>query len=174
MKRFVLLLFAALAVRAACGQAPRRFCFSTAVGAGIALSEPASTPLVWRVAGYCRVGRRFLAGAGTGLSFYEKTLVPLFADVRLLVTRPRRFTPYAGCAVGYAFAPGRTANGGFMLNPSVGVRYALLSGTELFLAAGYEMQKLERLKKYAGAHFAAEFGERLRHGTVLLQAGILF
>lgn len=81
MKRFVLLLFAASAVRAACGQVPRRFFVSVSVGTGIARSEPASTLFVWRIAGHYNIGRRFLIGAGTGLSFYEKTLVPLFADV---------------------------------------------------------------------------------------------
>lgn len=159
---------------AAQGQEMPRFSWSTAVGAGIGLNRPSSAPVVWRVTGYYNVSRRFSAGAGTGLSFYEKALVPVFADLRLLVARPRRFTPYAECAAGYAFAPHGDANGGFMFGPSAGVQYALRGGMHLFFSAGYEWQELERLKKCANPYFAAEFGEKLRHGTLLLKAGVLF
>ena len=88
--------------------------------------------------------------------------------------RPRRFTPYAGCAAGYAFAPRRDANGGLLLNPELGVQYALRCGVHLFFAAGYELQRLERLRKYEGCWFSAEFAEQLSHGTLLLKVGVLF
>ena len=71
----------------------------------------------------------------------KKTLVPLFADAKFLLMRRRSFTPYAGCAAGYAFAPRRDANGGLLLNPELGVQYALRCGVHLFFAAGYELQR---------------------------------
>lgn len=86
----------------------------------------------------------------------------------------RSFTPYAGCAAGYAFAPRRDANGGLLLNPELGVQYALRCGVHLFFAAGYELQRLERLRKYEGRWFSAEFAEQLSHGTLLLKVGVLF
>lgn len=174
MKKSTLLLIAVFAAFTAYGQVPSRFSCSTALGTGFAMSEPATTPLVWRLTGYYNVSRRFSAGIGTGLSFYEKTLIPLFADARFLITRPRRFTPYAACAAGYGFAPGKEASGGLLLNPEVGVQYALPGRTHLFLSAGYELQHLDRLKKYAGPYFSAEFKEKLRHGTILLKIGFLF
>ena len=102
-----------------------RFSCSTSVGTGFGLTRPSSVPVVWRVTGHYNVSRRFSVGAGTGVSCYEKTLVPLFADAKFLLTRRRSFTPYAGCAAGYAFAPRRDANGGLLLNPELGVQYAL-------------------------------------------------
>ena len=48
MKRLVFLLAAAFAAVTASGQTASRFACSTALGVGIALNEPASTPVVWR------------------------------------------------------------------------------------------------------------------------------
>lgn len=167
----MLLAAPAIAVR---GQKMPRFACSTAVGTGIALGRPASTPFVLRVTGYYNVGRRFSVGAGTGLSFYEKALVPLHADVKFLLARPRRFTPYAECAAGYAFALRDDANGGLLLAPAVGVQYALRGGMHLFFSAGYELQKLERLREYRGDRFSAAFCEKLGHGSLSFQVGVLF
>lgn len=174
MKKRMILLAALFAAVASHAQSVRRFSLATDFGTGIALSQPAPAPFLWRVTGYYNVGRRFSAGVGTGLSFYEKTLVPVFADVRVLVTRPRRFTPCLQCGAGYAFAPDREANGGFMFAPAVGVQWALPKGMCLLLSAGFEQQKLERLKKYAGDAFSAEFREQLSHHTITLRAGLLF
>lgn len=177
MKRLFVVLAAilsaapAIAVR---GQEMPRFACSMGVGTGFALGRSASTPFVWRVTGYYNVGRRFSVGAGTGLSFYEKALVPLHVDAKFLLARPRRFTPYAECAAGYAFALRGDANGGLLLAPAVGVQYALRGGMHLFVSAGYELQKLERLREYRGDRFSAAFCEKLGHGTLLLQVGILF
>ena len=52
--------------------------------------------------------------------------------------------------------------------------YALRCGVHLFFAAGYELQRLERLRKYEGRWFSAEFAEQLSHGTLLLKVGVLF
>lgn len=151
-----------------------RFSCSASVGTGFGLTRPSSVPVVWRVTGHYNVSRRFSVGAGTGGSCYEKTLVPLFADAKFLLMRRRSFTPYAGCAAGYAFAPRRDANGGLLLNPELGVQYALRCGVHLFFAAGYELLRLERLRKYEGCWFSAEFAEQLSHGTLLLKVGVLF
>ena len=173
MKSAVFLLAAVLAAVTASGQSESRFAYSTALGVGIALNEPASTPFVWRAAGYYKISARFWTGAGTGISRYEKTLIPLYAETRLLLLRPR-FTPYAGGAAGYAFAPQKEAKGGFLLSPAVGVLYALCGGRRIFVAAGYELQKLERLRSYDGPYFSAQFAEKLSHGSLLLQIGFQF
>ena len=174
MKRMILLLIAAFALSASYSQERSRFCFSTSLGTGFSIGQPASTPVVWRIAGYYRVGTRLLAGAGTGLSFYEKPLIPVYADARVLLTRERKFTPFLSCGIGYAFAPEKKTQGGFLLSPSVGVQYALPGGRSVFLSAGYEAQRLGRQKEYAGEYFSAAFAETLRHSTVMLTAGFLF
>ena len=132
-----------------------RFSCSASVGTGFGLTRPSSVPVVWRVTGHYNVSRRF-------------------SDAKFLLMRRRSFTPYAGCAAGYAFAPRRDANGGLLLNPELGVQYALRCGVHLFFAAGYELQRLERLRKYEGRWFSAEFAEQLSHGTLLLKVGVLF
>lgn len=177
MKKLIFLLAAAFVALSASAQTERtvpRFSFSTSLGTGIAMSEPSSTPFLWRITGYYNVSRRFAVGAGTGVSCYEKTLIPLFADARFLLTRPRKFTPFLQCGVGYAFAPQSDANGGFLLDPAIGVQYALHGRSRIFFSAGYEMQKLERLKTYSDSHFAAEFAEKLNHHAISLTLGFLF
>ena len=49
MKSAVFLLAAVLAAVTASGQSESRFAYSTALGVGIALNEPASTPFVFRL-----------------------------------------------------------------------------------------------------------------------------
>lgn len=174
MKKVILLLSVFLAAASADAQSVRRFSFATDFGTGIALSEPASTPFLWRVTASCNIGRRFSAGAGTGLSFYEKTLIPVFADMRFLVARPRRFTPFLQCAAGYAFAPDRDANGGLLFTPALGVQVGLPKGLCVVLSLGYEQQKFTRAKRSANDFFSAAFEERLNHRTITLRAGLLF
>lgn len=173
MKKATLILLLILLVQTAQGQT-RRFSYAMTIGTGIALNEPSSTPFSWQVAGYYNIGSRFSAGIGTGVSCYEKTLIPLFGDVRFLMIRPRRFTPFLECSAGYAFAPGKDANGGLYFNPSIGVKYALRSGIKLLLSTGYEIQKMERLKSYNDNYVSSGFSEKLRHNSISLKAGILF
>lgn len=174
MKRVVLSVVAALVVLTACAQRARRFSFSTDVGAGVPLSEPASTPLLWQVTGYWNVGERFAVGVGTGLSFYEKTLVPVYGDAKLLVARPQRFTPFLQCGAGYAFAAEGNARGGLLFAPAVGVECALRGTLRLFVTAGYGQQRMERLKTCAGPRFAAAFRERLNHRSLTFRVGVRF
>lgn len=44
--------------------------------------------------------RRLAVGADTGMAVYEKVLVSVFGEVRFLLLRPRRFTPYRACGAG--------------------------------------------------------------------------
>ena len=110
----------------------------------------------------------------TGLSIYEKALIPLFADAKFLIIKPRKFTPYIECGVGYSFAPDKNANGGFYLNPSAGVEYSICKSKKLFLALGYESQKIERLKTQKQSLFTAEFAEKLSHNAISIKIGFIF
>lgn len=174
MKKGIFLLAVLFASTAVSAQTVSRFSCAVSLGTGIALNQPASTPFVWRLTGYYEVTPRFFAGAGTGLSFYEKTLVPVYAEARFSLTRPRRLTPYAACAGGYAFAVQEGVNGGLLLNPAIGVQCALRGSCRLFVQAGYEVQRLERLRRYDGPLLSAQFAEKLSHGTILLHVGLLF
>ena len=152
----------------------QKFVVQTSVGTGIDLSVPSATPVLWRVSGQYRIVERLSVGTGTELSFYEKTLISVFADVKFLLMKPHKFTPFLECRVGYGFAPSDEANGGFYLNPVVGIRYAIGHGHGIFVAVGYELQNLERLKTYGNHLLQAEFAEKLRHRSIGIEVGYEF
>ena len=167
-------LFLVTGIQAQTSKEVKHFTFATTIGTGIAVSTPASTPFTWQVLGYYHISRRFSAGIGTGLSFYEKTIIPLFADIKFNLTRPRKFTPYLECGAGYGFATDKQTNGGSFLNPSAGVEYAVWGDKKLFLAIGYEQQQLERLKQYENSLLVTEFAEKLHHNSISLKIGFVF
>lgn len=103
-----------------------------------------------------------------------EALIPLFADAKFLITKPIKFTPYIECGVGYSFAPDKNANGGFYLNPSVGIENSIYESKKLFLALGYESQKLEQLKTQKQSLFTAEFAERLNHNAISIKIGFIY
>lgn len=174
MKKIILLIIACCTAAMSIAQQTERISFATSIGTGIDMNEPATTPFSWHVLAHYAVSKRFSAGIGTGLSIYEKALIPLFANVKYAIARPKKFTPYAECGIGYSFAPDKCANGGFYLNPSIGVQYSVSGGMKIFFALGYELQKLERVKKQEQVLFTAKFAERLRHNAISIKIGVMF
>lgn len=151
-----------------------RFTLATSIGTGFAMSEPATMPLTWQVLGNYSINKRFSIGVGTGLSIYEKALIPLFADAKFMIVTPKRFTPYLECGIGYSFAPDKNANGGFYLSSSIGIQYSIYGNKKIFFALGYELQKLERLKTQEQSLFTAEFVEKLNHISISVKIGFMF
>ena len=94
MKKIILLIIVCCATAIATAQQTERFTLATSVGTGIDMNEPATTPFTWQALGYYAINKRLSVGIGTGLSIYEITLIPLFADAKLLIIKPRKFTPY--------------------------------------------------------------------------------
>lgn len=45
---------------------------------------------------------------------------------------------------------------------------------KLFVSIGYELQKLEQLKKYDSEIVAVEFSEKLSHNLISMKVGIEF
>lgn len=174
MKKIILLIIASWIVTMATAQKREHFTFATSLGTGVDMSEPAATPFSWQVLGYYTINKRFSVGIGTGLSIYEKTLIPLFANAKFTITKPRKFTPYIACGVGYSFAPDKNANGGLYLNPSVGIQYSIFEDKKFFFALGYESQKLEWVKAQEQPLFTTEFAEKLNHHAISIKIGFMF
>lgn len=176
MKRFIVTLLFSLVIITAKTQTgnENKFSFATTLGTGISVSNPSPTPFTWQALGYYNLTERWLIGAGTGLSFYEETLIPIYGDVRFQITKERKFTPYAEFGVGYSFAPASDANGGFFMNPSIGIQYPLKNKMKLQLAIGYELQELERLKTQTDAYLSKAFAEKLSHHTISARIGLRF
>lgn len=84
MKKIILLIIVSCTVVMATAQQTERFTFATSVGTGIDMNEPSATPFTWQALGYYAINKRFSVGIGTGLSIYEKALIPLFADAAYL------------------------------------------------------------------------------------------
>lgn len=170
----VLICSALAAVHAQTGNKERKISYATTIGTAVVMGTPSSTPFTWQVMGYYNLADRWSVGVGTGLSFYERMLIPVFGDVRFQIGRTRKFTPYAELGAGYSFAPQSNANGGFFMNPSIGIQYPLKNKIKLQLAVGYELQKLERLKTQTDSYFEKEFVERLSHNSISIKLGLLF
>jgi hypothetical protein len=178
MKQLIFIALFSFAVITANAQTENKECqisFVTTVGTALpVMNTSSSMPLTWQVLGYYHLAERWSVGVGTGLSFYEKTLIPVFGDVKFQIGKSRKFTPYAELGMGYSFAPESNANGGFFMNPSIGIQYPLKKKIKLQLAIGYELQELERLKTQTDSYFSKEFAEKLSHHSVSVKLGLSF
>lgn len=174
MKKLIIILGAIFTVITVQGQTEKQFTYTSTIGTGIPMSKPASIPFTWQLLGHYNINNRFSVGAGTGLSVYEKVLIPVFADAKFLITQPHLFTPYLECGIGYAFAPNKNAKGGFYLNSTVGVQYALKNKMKVLLAIGYESQYMEQLKKYSSEYIESEFNEKLTHHSIFIKIGFSY
>ncbi len=176
MKRIIFSILLCLAVLTARAQnnSENKIAVATTIGTALSVTRPSHTPFTWQLLGYYKLTNRWSVGAGTGLSLYEKLLIPVYGDVRFQIGRERKFTPYAELAAGYSFAPSGNANGGLFANPSFGIQYPLKNKMKLQLALGYELQKLERLKKHTDNYLQKEFEEHLSHHSISIKLGLKF
>jgi hypothetical protein len=170
-----LFIFAGMAVNAQTGNKECKISFTSTVGIDVpVMNTPSSTVFSWQVLGYYHLTEKWSLGAGTGLSLYEKTLIPVFGDVKFQIGKPRKFTPFAELSMGHSFPTENHANGGFFMNPSIGVQYPLKNRMKLQVAIGYEFQELERLKTQTDSYFSKEFAEKLSHHSIAVKLGLAF
>ena len=54
------------------------------------------------------------------------------------------------------------------------IEYSICESNKLFLALGYESQKLEQLKTQKQSLFTAEFAEKLSHNAISIKIGFIF
>ena len=176
MKKFIF-IFALLSFITVCadGQTDsRRLSYTTYIVTGFSMNQPSYTPFNWQIVSHYHISQRFAIGAGSGLSVYEKLLIPLYASAQFYITKPRRLTPYLECHIGGSFATDREANGGFYLSPSIGAQFKVNRKFKLNLMAGYELQKLERTKKQEDPYFHTTFKEELSHHSITLKIGLTY
>ncbi len=105
MKKFIF-IFALLSFITVCadGQTDsRRLSYTTYIGTGFSMNQPSYTPFNWQIVSHYHISQRFAIGAGSGLSVYEKLLIPLYASAQFYITKPRRLTPYLECHIGGSF-----------------------------------------------------------------------
>ena len=157
------------------GQADNKhFSYTVSIGTGFSMSQPSHTPFIGQIIAHYHINQRFTVGAGSGLSVYEKALIPLYANAQFFITQPKKLTPYLECNIGGSFAAAKETNGGFYLSPSVGAQLRLTQKLKMSVALGYEIQKLERLKKQTDPYFRTEFKEELSHHSLTMKVGLTY
>ena len=152
----------------------KHFSYTTYIGTGLSMGQPSQTPFNWQIIAHYHIGQRFTIGAGSGLSIYEKALIPLYANAQFFMTRPKKLTPYLECNIGGSLAAAKETNGGFYLSPSVGAPVTLTQKLKMNIALGYEIQQLERLKQRTDEYFHTEFKEELSHHSITLKVGLTY
>lgn len=152
----------------------KHFSYTTYIGTGLSMSQPSQTPFNWQIIAHYHIGQRFTIGAGSGLSIYEKALIPLYANAQFFMTRPKKLTPYLECNIGGSLAAAKETNGGFYLSPSVGAQVKLTQKLKMNIALSYEIQQLETLKQRTDEYFHTEFKEELSHHSITLKVGLTY
>ena len=97
--------------------------------------------------------KRFSAGAGFGLEFYEETMLPVYIDLKYHFNQ-RKISPFAAIQGGYSFPIENDDNsddvwnygqkhlGGYLFNAEVGMLINLQSYNALIFSLGYRHQLL--------------------------------
>lgn len=176
MKKFIftLILLSCITIYADGQTDNKHFSYTTYIGTGLSMSQPSCTPFTWQIMGHYHINQRLTIGAGSGLSIYEKALIPLYANAQFFIIRSKKLTPYLECNIGGAFSAAQKANGGFYFSPCAGAQLKMSRKLRMNLAVGYELQKLERANEHTDPYFHTEFKEELSHGSITLKVGLTY
>ncbi len=172
MKKILLMLSLILCGIQVHAQSPHKIALSTSIGTGIDLSVPSYTPIEWYLQANYPLNRYWRVGLGTGLMKYEKPLLPLYFDTQVSLKHWKRCTLFAQCDTGYSLALAHQTNGGFYLHPAIGLDFRVYGTQRFFVTLGYELQELERVKRYNGDYFSAEMQEALSHNLLAIHFGV--
>ncbi|MCS2823339.1 hypothetical protein NXW78_20770 [Bacteroides ovatus] len=105
MRKFIF-IFALLSFITVCadGQTDsRRLSYTTYIGTGFSMNQPSYTPFNWQIVSHYHISQRFAIGAGSGLSVYEKLLIPLYAGAQFYITKPGETDSLSGMSYRWVF-----------------------------------------------------------------------
>lgn len=151
-----------------------RLCYQTEVAVGFPLPESHGTPMRLCQKVMYGLNPRLMCGVGAGFSRYDKTLVPLFADLQWSVARPRQFTPFVEARVGYSFAPSPSATGGSNLGLGFVTSFRLSDTWRICASVGYEYQHFSQLKTFESPAVRSRFVEIISHNALSVTVGFQF
>ncbi len=148
--------------------------YQTEMSVGFPLPESHGTPMRLYQKVMYGLNPRLMCGVVAGISRYDKTLVPLFADLQWSVARPRQFTPFVEARVGYSFAPSPSATGGSNLGLGIGASFSLSDAHRVYASVGYEYQHFSQLKTFESPAIRSRFVEILSHNALSVTVGFQF
>ena len=151
-----------------------RLRYQTEVAVGFPLPESHGTSIRLCQKVMYGLNPRLMCGVGAGISRYDKTLVPLFADLQWNVARPRQFTPFVETRVGYSFAPSPSATGGSNIGLGIGTSFCLSDAHRIYASVGYEYQHFCQLKTFESAVVRSRFVEKIGHNALSATVGFQF
>ncbi|HBL75197.1 MAG: hypothetical protein A2W90_05970 [Bacteroidetes bacterium GWF2_42_66] len=145
-------------------------------------------PFVFNASFNYRLISTFYAGAGLGVEFWNESYLPVFCILQYQL-RDTRFTPFINLQTGYLVPLGDSnisvpyyssssywpnpnyteldANGGFMINPSFGIRSMMNPNFGWSFSFGYRFHRLN----YSGDN---EYSTEYNFNRLTLRVGIIF
>lgn len=148
--------------------------YQTEIAVGFPLPESHGTPKRLCQKVMYELNPRLMCGFGAGISRYDKTLVPIFADLQWSVLRSRRFTQFVEARAGYSFAPSPSATGGSNLGLGFGTSFCLSDTRRICASVGYEYQHFGQLKTFESAVVRSRFVEKIGHNALSATVGFQF
>ena len=148
--------------------------YQTEIAVGFPLPESHGTPKQLCQKVMYELNPRLMCGIGAGISRYDKTLVPIFADLQWSVLRSRRFTQFVEARAGYSFAPSPSATGGSNLGLGFGTSFRLSDTWRICASVGYEYQRFSQLKTFESAVVRSRFVEKIGHNALSVTVGFQF
>lgn len=158
----IIMLSCALVLAAVARAQQGEYVFRATVGTGIAFDVPSTTPVLTQLIAAKQLSKRWTLGMGTGLSVYEKALIPLFVHASYQIARWGDVS-----LIGEANMGGTILHSGSYVAPAVGIRYH-----RYYLSVGYENQSFKRIKQFETPHFISSYREELSHHNATLRFGI--
>ncbi|WP_187262664.1 hypothetical protein [Pontibacter beigongshangensis] len=135
-----------------------------------------ASPTVQLFNGY-RAHRLFAIGATTGLDFYENLLVtPLTLGIRGDILNTR-VSPFYSLDAGYGATflsskrAGERPDGGWLLNPALGLRVRTGNQTAYLFSLGYKQQRVDT-ESMTG--WGVQVNERITYKRLSLRMGFMF
>jgi hypothetical protein len=154
--------------------AQQKYSVSARLGTGISISTPSATPLTAEILGHYHLSPHWAVGAGTGYGLYDNvSTIPLFANAKYTLNPSAAYHFFADCSAGYGFALGNDKNGGFYLNPAIGIQHHFWNKMFSF-SVGYQVQNLKRLKSHSNEYVSSQFEESLSFSCISLKLGVTF
>ena len=99
-----------------------------------------------------RFRSQFCLGGGIGFDYYSFDYIPVYAEIRGDILK-KRISPHYAMKAGYGLPTDFFGNtddqlkGGLMLNPTLGLRFALPQRMNVLLEAGYLFQYTSRTRR---------------------------